>query len=197
MMDYNFTEHEANQIAVCLYEIYEAIVFDENKSIVHYSITSIAVNSVETQNKLDIAFFDEHKGIAFAYESHNELTKRFLSKIKILMDDAFNTVSKIATTYSNVTDIMAVTVPYVMLKFGVDNQEIGLFVGLGILVSQIIVERIAENKGNKTHISREEFLQFIKINQEFLNSVAESDVTKPLLQYKQDLLLLMEKLDND
>ena len=195
-MNYTFTENQAKQISVSLHRIYEAVVFDGKTSIVGCTITSIAIESIEIQNELDKAFFAENKGVAFAHDTHNELTERFLAKIKNIMNDVYDTVSKVATTYTNVTDIMAVTVPYVLLKFGVDNQEVGLFVGLGILVSQIIVERIAEKKEKESKVNITDFRQLVKINKEYLDSISEENSTEPLLQYKEKLSLLIEDINN-
>jgi hypothetical protein len=196
-MNYSFTENQAKQISISLHRIYEAVVFDENTSVVGCPITPIAIESVEIQNELDKVFFAENKGVAFAHETHNELTERFLSKIKSIMNDTFDVISEVATTYANVTDIMAVTVPYVLLKFGVDNQEVGLFIGLGILVSQIIVERITEKKANTTKVNREDFRKLIEINKAYLDNIAEENITEPLLQYKEKLSLLMSDIDSN
>jgi hypothetical protein len=196
-MNYLLSENEAKDISVCLHNIYEAVVFDGKVLISDYKITTIAVEVVELQNEADKAFFAEHKGVSFAYDSSEELAARFLAKTEDIFDDVGKAMAKISTAYSNVSDVLAITVPYVLLKFGVGNQEVGLFVGLGILISQIVIQHIAEKHDKKTQVSKADLLKLIEVNKAFLEKIEMSELPAPLSEYKNELTALSTELDNN
>ena len=194
-MDIHLSESDTKEISICLHEIYEAVIFDNNVVITNYMITDIAIESIEEQNEIDKIYFIEHRDSALACDSHNKLAKRFLSKINHIIEDAFNIASKMSTTYSNVTDIMAVTVPYVLLKFGVGNKEVGLFASLGIIISKIIIDRITEKIDRKSKVYKDDLLKLLQMSTLYLESINESEQTEHLIQYKESLTSLMKDIE--
>ena len=148
------------KLAIALREIYEGVVF-EGIELTDSLVAISAISAVEEQMFADKQFFKEHTGQAFAFESHKELANRFLEKISDVIDDTRNFVVR---EYSNAADLMYITVPYVLFKFGVDNAEIALFLGLGILVSKIVLEKVSKTKEEIEKIKKDENIMELKID---------------------------------
>ena len=148
------------KLAIALREIYEGVIFDDIE-LTNSLVADAVISAVEEQMSADKQFFKEHPGQVFAFESSKELASRFLDKISDVIDDTTNFVFR---EYSNAADMMYITVPYVLFKFGVDNAEIALFSGLGILVSKIVVEKVSKGKESKEKIEKEEDVMNLKID---------------------------------
>jgi hypothetical protein len=197
-MNLAISEDNGKLFAFELKKIYGEIIFEENESFNNLQIIKDIISSVEENSEFDKSYFQSNPNYSFAFDSYDDLIRRFLQKNNDKIEEIITTISEINNIFSNTADLLIITVPYVLFRFGVNNQDILFFIGFGIALSKIIVDWVSQikDKNKKSLISvKENLKQLNQITLDYLNDIDQSKMTNELKEYKEKIMLYMESLD--
>lgn len=152
------TKYEEISLANSLKEIYYETVIEEmheDSLTLLQEIISMVDISIKNQQNL----FEKNPEFSYRISSTHDLSRAFLEKYK----SAFNKIEKFAYSidehFGHIVDIESVVCPYVLYQLGVTDENISFYIGLGMVIANIVCNTLAKNEEKR--IEKEEKKQTI------------------------------------
>ncbi len=126
---------------------YICVVEDEHDddSILLKDIVSMVENSIEKQKDA----FDHSSGVSFFFPSTHDLAYKFLEKYHAGLSKTEDFAYSINSRFGYITDLASVVAPYFLYQAGITDENISFYIGLGLVVANIICDRLASKKEEK------------------------------------------------
>ena len=175
-MNYYIDESTKLELAYELEKIYTHVIFEDNKNTSDF-VNSI-IHSMDSANKAKVNL---ETNVSYRLDISNIITKEFLLNNKSLMDDMIEKIAIANSFLQNTGDIIALTLPYFLLKMKIGNDEVSLIINLCIILIKIVLSNISEKK-------EQQDLQYIK---DSLLKIGEDS-----LSYVRKTKGVSEKLDS-
>lgn len=135
-------------IANTLKELYYVSVVEnehEDASLLLQDIISWVEASLDKQRDA----FEQSPGVSFYFPSAHDITKAFLTKYHDCISKAEAFAYSINCKFGYDTDIASVVAPYFLYQAGIANEDISFYIGLGLVIANIICDTLARKKEEK------------------------------------------------
>lgn len=123
---------------------YICVVEDEHDdcSILLKDIVALVENNIEKQKDA----FDYSSGISLFFPSTHDLAYNFLEKYHAVLSKTEDFAYSINSRFGYITDLASVVAPYFLYRAGITDENISFYIGLGLVVANIICDRLASKK---------------------------------------------------
>lgn len=150
-------------IANALKEIYylseiEELHSDESQFL--RDVVQLVYISIQTQKKQ----YDAHPEYAYRIPATHDLAVAFIEKYNIILDKAEQFAYTINDQFGYGIDIANVVCPYVLYQFGITDENLSFYIGLGMTIANIICDVLAKREENKRE----------KLNKEQMSTICSS-----------------------
>ena len=132
-------------LAHILNEIYYEVAIEEN----YYDDLDLLkdiIACVEKNNQMKRDVFIANAGVAFALDTNKQLVELFVDKYRGVLDRACTIAWRINTKFSYTIDIASVVAPYILYELGVTSDSIAFYVGLGMVLANIVCDSLSNIK---------------------------------------------------
>lgn len=125
---------------------YISVVEDEHDddTIFLKDIVTLVEKSIEKQNAID-----HSSGYSFYLPSTHDLANAFLEKYHAALSTTEDFAYSINSRFGYITDLASVIAPYFLYQVGITDENISFYIGLGLVIANIICDRLARKKEDK------------------------------------------------
>lgn len=113
--------------------------------------------SIQTQKKQ----FDAHPEYKYRISLTHDLAVAFIEKYNIILDKAEQFAYTINDQFGRGIDIANVVCPYVLYQFGITDENLSFYIGLGMTIANIICDVLAKKRGEQAGKLNEEQISII------------------------------------
>lgn len=132
-------------IANTLKNIYYISVVEEeheDDSILLKDIIALVGESIDTQKNA----FDHSSGYSYFWPSTHDLVNAFLDKYHAVLSKTEDFAYSINSKFGYITDLASVVAPYFLYQVGITNENISFYIGFGLVIANIICDKLADKK---------------------------------------------------
>lgn len=135
-------------IANALKNIYYISVVEEehdDNSILLKDIIALVEESIDKQKDA----FDHSFGYSFFLPSTHDLVNAFFEKYHAILSKTEDFAYSINSRFGYITDLASVVAPYFLYQVGITDENISFYIGFGLVIANIICDRLAGKKEEK------------------------------------------------
>lgn len=117
----------------------------DDDSILLKDIITLVEESIAKQKNA----FDHSSGYSFFLPSTHDLANAFLEKYHAILSKTEDFAYSINSRFGYITDLTSVVAPYFLYQVGITDENISFYLGLGLVIANIICDRLAGKKEEK------------------------------------------------
>lgn len=139
------SHEQKTAIANVLNNIYYEVVIEETYSDNSRLLGNI-IAIVDESNNIKRDYLKGNPEVSFRLSASDILVKLFGEKYNKLLDKVCSFAFHINTRLGYSTDLASVVCPYILYEFGVTNEEVSFYLGLGMVLANIICDSLSQIK---------------------------------------------------
>lgn len=154
------SKNQKTSLENALKEIYYIAVVEEehdDDSILLQDIIALVEETLECQKKN----FENLSGISPFLGSKYDLVKAFLIKYQEIIMKAENFAYSINVRFGYFNDLASIVAPYILYRTGITDENISFYIGLSLVVANIICDSLANKKEEKKDAIEEKNIKII------------------------------------
>lgn len=126
---------------------YISVIEDEHddNTILLKDIIALVEESIDKQKNA----FDHSSGLSYFLPSTHDLVHDFLEKYHAFLSKTEDFAYSINDRFGYITDLASVVAPYFLYQVGITDENISFYIGFGLVIANIICDRLAGKKEEK------------------------------------------------
>lgn len=93
--------------------------------------------------------FTDNADTQYRTDTDNTIYSKFMQHIEPLINSVFQLANSIQNRFNASTDLVGILSPFILQKMQICNEDVGVFIGVGVIIAQLIVQRLAEQEIKK------------------------------------------------
>lgn len=197
MLIETITTDQETLIANALKEIYFLSEIEESYSDESQFLKNV-IQLVDISIQMQKKQFDAYPEFAHRIPSTHELAGAFIEKYKTALDKAERFAYTINDRFGHSIDIANVVCPYVLYQFGITDENLSFYIGIGMTIANIICDVLAKKEEKKQEKLSEEQMFAIcsSLKRLLINAKLESDNPRECDELQKSISELDKIIEN-
>lgn len=184
----------ANSLKTIYYCAFIEDEFSDDSGLLE-TIQVLVEDSIRCQKEI----FNANPEVSYRISSTKQLAEAFFKKYSEILDNAETIAYSINNKVGYSTDIASIICPYVLCQMGVTSENVSFYIGLGMVIANIICDMLAKKQEDKIatqdKLENEEIKKICQEMKKYLDNSTNTQGSKEeSIQQLQDSIENIEQL---
>lgn len=158
---------------------------------------SSIITLVNESNKTQRDYFQAHPDTSFAFSTVHDLCALFIEKYKTVLSSAERFAYSINDQFGYTVDITSVVCPFLLSQFGVTNEFLSFYIGLGMTITGIIIDGLANKEARRREkLNEKQIITLCTVLKNKLEDAQKANLSSEERAALEKSIVELEKISN-